>query len=294
MSSERAVETQAYHRSRLNERSSADKYKLGARVRMLVCVLTAAAALGGCADFPEFPVGTASSHTRSRLDFGDDLTREGKLAEAESVFYQVAATAPAQSHKMEALQKLGDIYLRQNNTNRAMATFRELLLLDPRNKQGMTGLGIALNLSNRPQEAERYLREAVKLGEERALSPLGVALDLQNRYAEAQEIYLAGLKRRPDGKELLANLALSYALSGDVASAQRSISQVTQLLFVPGRYKRNHVFILALSGKTHEAGMIGKSLGLPKAEIDSALEIAAIVKKIPAAQRGAYMNRLLL
>lgn len=253
--------------------------------RLSLCALVLAA----CTDSGRFPVGTLTGQFRSRLDVGDQLVRDGQLQEAQTVFREIAISSSTPNQKVEAFQRLGDTYLRSDNTQLAEATFRELLLIEPDNSRAMTGLGIALNLEGHPAEAELVLRQAVQLGEPAAYSPLGVSLDAQNRYAEAQHIYLEGLERRIRARELDANLAISYALSGNSVEAISTIKRVTSLLLVPDRYKRNHVFILALIDQEGAAEITGQRLGLSIEDIRKSIEIAREIKVIPVSQRGAHL-----
>ena len=228
--------------------------------------------------------GTVPPH-EERMQFASQLVDQNRLGEAKVVYLQIAQAASSRKQKIDALQQLGDVHLRANDLSQASQAYREVLSLDETNVRAMTGLGIALNLQRYPSQAEPILREAATAGEIRAFSPLGVALDLQGRHADAQSVYKIGLERDSSRRELVSNLALSYAFSGDYQLAESTISSVSSLLLVPKRYKRNHVMIVAMSGEPERAKQVGFSLGLLESEITEVVEVGNSIRLLSAGDR---------
>ena len=239
---------------------------------------------------PSWPLG---SEFQRQLDLADQLSNDGRDAEAVAILQQASAQAPDEIKRAEALYRLGNAFLATNVLHEAESAFGEVIVRDPSRTDAMTGLGITLALAGNVQEAEGHLTRAVDMGEARAFSPLGVVLDLQGRHVEAQALYVQGLMQLPNNRELSANLALSYAFAGDYEQAL-AVSGPLSRLIVPDRYKRNHLLILAMAGRSEEAYRVAPTLGLTEADVQSVLEVATRLNAASTAVRLAEIRTLTL
>jgi tetratricopeptide (TPR) repeat protein/predicted Ser/Thr protein kinase len=180
--------------------------------------------------------------------------RQGRLAEARRHLEQLLERSPG---NVEGLQRLAEIELLRD-PDRAISLFREAARRDP-GPQHLTNLGLALLLARRYGEAERSLREALRLqpGDPSASLNLADCLTFAGRKPAARELYLrivedprtlaAGnwrlrsvraqalahlgqtvqavetiqqaLRMTPDNPELALEAAVVYVLVGDRGSA---------------------------------------------------------------------------
>ena len=233
------------------------------------------------------------SEFQRQLDLADQLSNDGRNAEAVAILQQASSQAPNEIRRAEALYRLGNAFLATDVLYEAESAFGEAIVRDPRRSDALTGLGITLALSDNVPEAEVHLTRAVDMGQARAFSPLGVVLDLQGRHVEAQALYLKGLTQLPYSRELSANLALSYAFAGDYGQAL-AVSGPLSRLIVPDRYKRNHLLILAMAGRAEEAYRVAPTLGLTEADVESVLAVATRLRTASDPNRLAEFRTLTL
>src|SRR5690606_4479431 len=95
----------------------------------------------------------------------------------------------------------------------------------PENADVLSEFGKALTASGRPDQAFAILNQAAKSSPRdwTIQSALGVALDQMGRYEEAKAHYNNALGLSPDNPSVLTNLGLSYALTGDLNMAERTL-----------------------------------------------------------------------
>jgi len=124
---------------------------------------------------------------------------------------------------------LGDLYRATGRYTDAEAAYLRTLANDRTNVDALRGLGIAYQRLKLPLEAERILRRATDAhpGAAAAFNSLGVFLFQNGRFDEAATQFEYGVALRPDNSKYVTNLASTYMLQGDFASAatyyQRSI-----------------------------------------------------------------------
>lgn len=111
-------------------------------------------------------------------------------------------------------------------------------------------LGKAWLALGRQGLALKTLEEAVALapGDWSAQSAYGVALDGAGRYAEAQAAYGRALAAAPDNPEVLNNLALSQAMSGQLDAAVATIRLAAEQPRAGMQVRQNLALLLALKG----------------------------------------------
>src|SRR5262249_8875989 len=99
---------------------------------------------------------------------------------------------------------------------------------------------LALDLGE-PAKAEKALRQAhdAKAPDWRLHSALGVALAARGRQQDAQLEFAKALALAPDHPVVLNNLALSYALDGKAAEAEKLLRRVQQNGAPPAQVQQN-------------------------------------------------------
>src|SRR5262245_17742363 len=118
-------------------------------------------------------------------------------------------------------------------------------------------LGKIMVQSGRLQDGEKELRRAIAGGEAdwRVHSALGSALDQQGRYQEARQSYDAALKLKPDEVAVINNLGMSYALAGDLKTAEIHLRRALALTKGDdnARLRQNLALVVGLQGRFDEA-----------------------------------------
>ena len=192
---------------------------------------------------------------------GDSMRQSGDLVGAEG-FY-LAAIARDQ-HDANALVRLGETQLAMGAAERAEQSFRSALALAPGNADAGVGLGIALLSRGDPQGALAYIKPVAEASRDaRVLRNYGVTLDMLGRPDEAQAAYRRGLAQTPADPDLRGNLALSLAISGDMAGAEKEIRAAVNSPNAPERESLNQVMLLAMAGREAEARAAGRQMARP-------------------------------
>ena len=126
--------------------------------------------------------------------------------------------------------------------------------------------------SGRVQDGEKQLRKAIAGGRDdwRIRSALGSALDQQGRYREARLSYEQALARRPDEISVINNLAMSYALAGDLKAAE---TELRRAMALPdgdddAQLRQNLALVVGLAGRFEEAKEIA-SRDLPPDKVEA-------------------------
>lgn len=137
--------------------------------------------------------------------------RAGRLAEAESIYRQVLAIAPAQP---DALHLLGLIARQTGHLDHAIDLIRQSLVSAPDHAPAHSNLGNALRDKRQTDEAVACYRRAIALnpGYAEAHYNLSVALIDQHRLQEALSSARQALVLRPDFAE--AHHSIASALAG--------------------------------------------------------------------------------
>jgi Flp pilus assembly protein TadD len=87
----------------------------------------------------------------------------------------------------------------------------------------------------------------------RPVSLMGVALEQTERPDEALAAYSRALKLSPDNPAVLSNLALFYATRGDAAQAEALLRRAAAQPNATAQERQNLALVLGLEGKTAEA-----------------------------------------
>lgn len=125
----------------------------------------------------------------------------------------------------------------------------------------------------RPEGAIYYFRDLIGQGiaDWQIHSAFGIACDLLGWFEEAREAYHAALAASPGNASVLNNLALSYALQGDVDRAITILTRVAESPAAAIQIRQNLGLLYAFKGETSRAGDIARR-DLPPREAASNLD----------------------
>lgn len=156
-------------------------------------------------------------------------------------------------------------------TDEPLAVYRKLVELNPGNPR-LAGLyGRKLVAAGRMAEAVPFLESAQQESETdwRVASALGSAYDQQGLYGKAREQYRKALAADAKNVTLLNNLAMSYALEGNLKQAEAELRKADAL---PAsgkepRIRQNLALVVGLQGRFDEATALA-SKDLPQRQVE--------------------------
>ena len=156
---------------------------------------------------------------------------------------------------LESAIKLAASVRKLGNPGRAVEITQTTRALYPKDPYLMAEYAAALIASERSQEAIAVLSDGLSTTPSygRLWSLKGAALDQQERYAEARQHYDRALRITPNDPNVLANIGLSHALSGDAATAEGWLRKAAAMPNASDSVRQNLMLILQLQGKTGEA-----------------------------------------
>ena len=226
---------------------------------MLTCLPLAVLWLGGCA--------VAPGYTESELDIKETLesskyqpasrtTRDN--IETQELFAQAAFWSreyELNPGDLESAIKLSAAVRKLGNPQRAVEIAQTSRALYPRDPYLTAEFAAGLIAMERANEAIKPLDEALRTapGYARLWSLKGAALDQDQNYELARRHYARALQITPNDPNVMANVGLSFALSGDPQTAE---GWLRRAVAVPGASKsvrQNLALVLQLQGKTDEA-----------------------------------------
>lgn len=151
--------------------------------------------------------------------------------------------------------KIGQMFLKKGLPQDAIQHFQEVLKHDDHDALTLEGLGEAYFRMGQQEEAAASFRKAIDLQPDRwqTRNFLGMLLDRQKRHQDAIVEYEQGLRLRPDEATLLNNVGLAYYLLGRYEDAVRSFQRA--LLTGSGQPKIHNNLGLALAklNRFHDA-----------------------------------------
>ena len=218
-----------------------------------VCVLIAAAALGGC------------STTKRELTTGS-IPKQSKSVET--------MTAPELSR---AADSIGSAYERNPKDRNNGLAYANILMMTGRNTQAlavMQQVAIAhpadrevLSSFGKAQAAAGQLEQALgTIGRAqtpdrpdwRLYSAEGAVLDQLGRSEEARGRYRMALDLKPNDPTILSNLGMSYVLGGDLRTAETYLKSASQQPGADSRVRQNLALVVGLQGRFAEAEQIAR------------------------------------
>jgi Flp pilus assembly protein TadD len=191
---------------------------------------------------------TGTPGTRSEPDlrrdveaYGDRYRAHPRDAEA-AIRYAYALRGIGQRAQAAAVLETASI---QNPKSRAILGAYGRALADNGNyQQALDVLGRA----HTPDRPDWHL-----------LSVQGAVLDQLGRHEDAQRYYATALKIVPEEPSVLSNLALSYALSKDLAQAEVTLRRAVGRPGAGPRVRQNLALVVGLQGRFEEAEQIARA-----------------------------------
>jgi tetratricopeptide (TPR) repeat protein/peroxiredoxin len=180
-----------------------------------------------------FPgVGDTIEFERNYLSYGSLFFQRGYMDQAATSFQVALRDDPSSA---EAAYGIGSVYLNQQKTGEAQASFERALKLRAAYPDTMANswnnLGLLAAREGRAGDAIGYFQEALKLNPDHmiALDNLGSAYRQQKLWQEAQKTYERALQISPNDAEANYGLGMVFAQNDDTARAFDSLQKALQL-----------------------------------------------------------------
>lgn len=181
-----------------------------------------------------------------------------------------AQKTPGAAVRLEQTFNAAAEALRTGDLDKAEAGFLQVLRADPRSMPALGNLGVVYSRQDRPAEAVKVYRQALKLApnEPGLLLNLGLAHLKLDQYLEAKPLFADLVTRSPRNRQFRELFATSQLYTGDAAAA---VADLERLAREPGD-KAGALYLLALG-----------YLKLQKAE-DAAGAFSALLTELPPAR----------
>ncbi len=219
-------------------------------------VVAAAVLLGACAQHPETAKPTGAMDrpevTRSLMDAAAVAEAQNDPTTAATYYRNVYARDPSNLRAafglMQSLRESGAL-------DQAREIADKVLAAKPDDPAVLAEVGKVRLASNQLQDAVRLLRRASEMNAQdwRSRSALGVAYDRLGEPKRAEEAYQDALRISPDNPAILNNYALSRAMANDLASARELLQRAVATAGADLRVRQNLALIYALSGDMGKA-----------------------------------------
>ena len=190
---------------------------------LALAVAALAANVGAIAQNPGEKSPAQTPQKSSLFTDAEELIRQGKFAEAESLIEQKLQQNPASA---EGYALLGVVQTEEKKYPEATQAFEHSLKLNPKSTKARNSLGNLYVLQGNLELAEKEFRESVRLNPEDHDSNynLGLVLLAKKKPAEAI-VYLR--KVRPPGIESQMNLTRAYLEAGRTAEGLRTATELS-------------------------------------------------------------------
>jgi tetratricopeptide (TPR) repeat protein len=164
----------------------------------------------------------------AEVNHGNELLKEGKVAEAVEVLTEAARVNPENE---DVHYNLGLALARQGKTEDAIKEYKEALRIFPNYVEAHNNLGNALMRSGRIEEAIPHFEQAVKIMPDYAAAHnnLGTALQKVGRTEDAFTQFQQAVKFNPDYWEAHFNIATSWLQQGRPKEALTELEAVLRL-----------------------------------------------------------------
>ncbi|HET9159104.1 MAG TPA: tetratricopeptide repeat protein [Caulobacteraceae bacterium] len=226
---------------------------------------------------PGSPASTLLRVARGTRDNGD-------LASAVTIYKRVHELSPGRT---DVLIELGQVLGALGAHNEAADVFREALKKDPKNVDGLRGLGNSLLAMNQPNLAlEQFVAGLALRNDPRLYNGMGVVHDMNGSYESAQDSYRSGLKLTPNDPNLRNNLALSLAISGKFDEAIEILRRLAGENRRNPRYRQNLALVYGLAGKFAEAAGVAR-LDFDEPTVQNNLAYYETLRAMSQEQRAA-------
>jgi Flp pilus assembly protein TadD len=190
--------------------------------------------------------------SRSLLDAAAMAAAQGDHATAAGYYRNVYLREPGNTRAgvglMQTLREQGDL-------EQARQVADAVLLAKPNDAAVVSEVGKVRLASGQLPNAVALLQRAVELdpGDWKSRSALGVAYDRLGESAKAEETYRAALGISPNNPVVLNNLALSRVLANDLPGARDLLQRAVASSRSDVRVRQNLALLYALSGNMAQA-----------------------------------------
>jgi len=156
---------------------------------------------------------------------------------------------------LEATIKLASVIRKVGNPQRAVEITQTTRALYPRDPYLTAEYAAALIASDRSLDAMEPLNEALAYAPAygRLWSLKGAVLDQQEQYELARKHYTRALNITPNDPSVMANMGLSFALSGNPQMAEQWLRRAAAMPGASQSVRQNLGLVLQLQGKADEA-----------------------------------------
>ena len=204
-------------------------------------------ACGGSSATKSKPNQDEKATFNTRLELAEAAIEGGDLKTAIKVYSSLSEEFPGNA---EILINLGNSYLEAERLDAAGPAFMKALVIEPENLGPVLGLARLEIRKLKPVDAlplfDRILEK--KPDHYAALNGKGVALDLSGRHEEAQSFYHQAINLQPERIEAKVNLGLSLISTGELESAIEQLIGLARLPGMPGEVRHNLALAYALNG----------------------------------------------
>jgi tetratricopeptide (TPR) repeat protein len=154
----------------------------------------------------------------AHINLGKEMSRQGRLDEAEAHFSHAATLRPDND---KARYDLGVVLSRQGRAQEAIEAYIEALQINPDHSEAHNNLGNVLASLERYEEAALHFSEALRIvpGHAEIHNNLANALASQGRFDDAIESYTEALRIDPDNATARQNLAIVRELRREARSS---------------------------------------------------------------------------
>ena len=172
-----------------------------------------------------FPGNYVVQPRRDFFKFGAAFLWSGYGAQALPYLEQVLERTPQNSR---VLALVGQIYLDQQQFDRAEQYLRQALAIDRQSPEANYGLGLALAKQDHLDDARSYFEQAITLKPDYAdaVNDLGALYIQSGKINDAIAAFTYGIRVAPDEDMLYLNLGRTYARLGQLDRARQTMQQL--------------------------------------------------------------------
>lgn len=232
---------------------------LRSTLRAALLAATSALVLAGCAVAPGYTEAEQEMTETLQGSNFQPATRDMRdNIETQELFAQAAFWSreyELNPGDLESAIKLSAAVRKLGNPQRAIEIAQTTRALYPRDPYLTAEFAAGLVAAERAQEAMKPLDDALRTapGYARLWSLKGAALDQQEDYELARKHYAKALQITPHDPNVMANVGLSFALSGDPVTAEGWLRRAVAIPGASQSVRQNLALILQLQGKNEEA-----------------------------------------
>jgi Flp pilus assembly protein TadD len=218
-----------------------------------VCMLVAAAALGGC------------STTKKELTTGSipKLSKPVETMTAPELTRAADSIGSAYAHNPKDRNNglaYANILMMTGRNSQALAVMQQVAIAHPADREVLSAFGKAQAAAGQLEQALATIGRAQTPDRPdwRLYSAEGAVLDQLGRSLEARDRYRMALDLKPNDPTILSNLGMSYVLGGDLRTAETYLKSASQQPGADSRVRQNLALVVGLQGRFPEAEQIAR------------------------------------